>query len=180
MSPGQPALAGGTGLPQYPPGATNVGTHLVGHTGFTRHNPMSDRFPIYKYHHVEFWTGEAGTTAKRCGAYRCLHSTALLLQLAGSTMGGDGPRIKCAGLATVLGCLRWPNPIRARGTTLLPAMFSRWETSPVHAVCPLPLNLHTLPSPSCAAWRTLPCNHLLGTSPFSQVLMQPCAPPSVG
>ncbi|GAB4822862.1 hypothetical protein N2152v2_009908 [Parachlorella kessleri] len=44
---------------------SNVGTALVGAKGFKRHNPRSDRFPIHKFHHFEFWTGEATMTAKR-------------------------------------------------------------------------------------------------------------------
>ncbi|EFN58665.1 hypothetical protein CHLNCDRAFT_20078 [Chlorella variabilis] len=38
---------------------------LVGYDGFQRHNPRSDRFPMHKFHHVEFWCGDATTTSCR-------------------------------------------------------------------------------------------------------------------
>ena len=33
---------------------------------FQRHNPRSDKFPIHKFHHVEFWCGDATNTSSRC------------------------------------------------------------------------------------------------------------------
>lgn len=38
---------------------------LVGYKNFKRNNPMSDRFKVHKFHHVEFWTGDATNTYKR-------------------------------------------------------------------------------------------------------------------
>jgi 4-hydroxyphenylpyruvate dioxygenase len=38
---------------------------LVGHKNFVRSNPRSDRFPVHKFHHVEFWCGDATNTYKR-------------------------------------------------------------------------------------------------------------------
>lgn len=38
---------------------------LVGYNNFVRHNPHSDNFVVHKFHHVEFWTGDATNTAKR-------------------------------------------------------------------------------------------------------------------
>jgi hypothetical protein len=38
---------------------------LVGHKGFKRSNPLSDRFPIYGFHHVEFWCSDATNTSRR-------------------------------------------------------------------------------------------------------------------
>jgi len=38
---------------------------LVGHGNFVRHNPMSDRFKVEKFHSIEFWCGDATTTYKR-------------------------------------------------------------------------------------------------------------------
>eukprot|EP00887_Chlorella_sp_A99_P002914 scaffold6.g2914.t1 len=40
---------------------------LVGCTNFVRHNPRSDRFPMHKFHHIEFWCGDATNTAARFG-----------------------------------------------------------------------------------------------------------------
>ncbi|KAL4451461.1 hypothetical protein ABPG75_007123 [Micractinium tetrahymenae] len=40
---------------------------LVGYSNFQRHNPRSDRFPMHKFHHVEFWCGDATTTSCRFG-----------------------------------------------------------------------------------------------------------------
>ncbi|KAL4441075.1 hypothetical protein ABPG77_010506 [Micractinium sp. CCAP 211/92] len=40
---------------------------LVGYANFKRHNPRSDRFPMHKFHHVEFWCGDATTTSCRFG-----------------------------------------------------------------------------------------------------------------
>ena len=38
---------------------------LVGYKNFKRHNPMSDRFAMHGFHHVEFWCGDATTAASR-------------------------------------------------------------------------------------------------------------------
>lgn len=38
---------------------------LVGWDNFVRHNPMSDRFGILDFDHVEFWCGDATNTARR-------------------------------------------------------------------------------------------------------------------
>ncbi|MDA9097678.1 4-hydroxyphenylpyruvate dioxygenase [bacterium] len=38
---------------------------LVGYKNFKRHNPLSDRFAMHGFHHVEFWCGDATTTASR-------------------------------------------------------------------------------------------------------------------
>ena len=32
-----------------------AGNKLVGAKNFKRHNPKSDRFPLHRFHHVEFW-----------------------------------------------------------------------------------------------------------------------------
>lgn len=42
-----------------------IGDKLVGHSAFKRHNPMSDRFQVHRFAHVEFWTAEATMTWKR-------------------------------------------------------------------------------------------------------------------
>lgn len=39
---------------------------LVGYKGFKRNNPMSDKFDVKKFDHVEFWCGDALNTSKRC------------------------------------------------------------------------------------------------------------------
>eukprot|EP01031_Cornospumella_fuschlensis_P049634 gene49634-60763_t len=38
---------------------------LVGHKNFVRHNPMTDRFDIKKFHHIEFWCLDATNVSKR-------------------------------------------------------------------------------------------------------------------
>lgn len=38
---------------------------LVGHDNFVRHNPMSDRFPIGKFHHIEFYCSDATNVSNR-------------------------------------------------------------------------------------------------------------------
>ncbi|TYZ59563.1 hypothetical protein PybrP1_011641 [[Pythium] brassicae (nom. inval.)] len=38
---------------------------LVGFKNFVRHNPMSDRFDVRNFHHVEFYCGDATNTSKR-------------------------------------------------------------------------------------------------------------------
>lgn len=42
---------------------------LTGYKGFTRSNPMSDRFNVKKFDHVEFWCGDAVNTSRRYGAF---------------------------------------------------------------------------------------------------------------
>jgi 4-hydroxyphenylpyruvate dioxygenase len=49
-----------------PPHHTTRATRtLVGHKAFVRHNPLSDRFPVISFHHVEFWCGDATCTSRR-------------------------------------------------------------------------------------------------------------------
>jgi len=38
---------------------------MVGYDNFVRHNPMTDRFEIIKFDHVEFWCSDAVNTARR-------------------------------------------------------------------------------------------------------------------
>lgn len=38
---------------------------LVGYKNFVRHNPKSDKFAVHRFHHVEFWCGDASTTYRR-------------------------------------------------------------------------------------------------------------------
>ncbi|KAK3006045.1 hypothetical protein RJ639_017335 [Escallonia herrerae] len=38
---------------------------LVGYDNFVRTNPRSDRFPVRRFHHVEFWCGDATNAARR-------------------------------------------------------------------------------------------------------------------
>ncbi|VFQ93746.1 unnamed protein product [Cuscuta campestris] len=38
---------------------------LVGFNNFVRANPKSDHFPVKRFHHVEFWCGDATNTARR-------------------------------------------------------------------------------------------------------------------
>ncbi|KAI3900846.1 hypothetical protein MKW92_051815 [Papaver armeniacum] len=38
---------------------------LVGHANFIRTNPKSDRFGVKKFHHIEFWCGDATSSARR-------------------------------------------------------------------------------------------------------------------
>ncbi|KAI4325183.1 hypothetical protein MLD38_030601 [Melastoma candidum] len=38
---------------------------LVGFKNFVRSNPRSDRFPVRRFHHVEFWCTDATNTARR-------------------------------------------------------------------------------------------------------------------
>jgi 4-hydroxyphenylpyruvate dioxygenase len=38
---------------------------MVGYDNFVRHNPMSDRFEIIKFDHIEFWCSDAVNTARR-------------------------------------------------------------------------------------------------------------------
>ncbi|GLT26291.1 hypothetical protein SLA2020_013720 [Shorea laevis] len=41
------------------------GFKLVGFSKFVRNNPKSDKFKVKKFHHVEFWCGDATNTARR-------------------------------------------------------------------------------------------------------------------
>jgi len=38
---------------------------LVGHDNFVRNNPLSDKFEIKKFHHIEFYTSDAINTSRR-------------------------------------------------------------------------------------------------------------------
>jgi hypothetical protein len=38
---------------------------LVGFDNFVRHNPLSDKFEIIKFHHLEFYTADAISCASR-------------------------------------------------------------------------------------------------------------------
>ncbi|KAJ9540431.1 hypothetical protein OSB04_026937 [Centaurea solstitialis] len=42
-----------------------AGFKLVGFNNFTRVNPMSDKFSVKRFHHVEFWCSDATNTARR-------------------------------------------------------------------------------------------------------------------
>ena len=44
---------------------------LVGHEKFQRHNPRSDKFPVHRFHHVEFWCSDATNTYKRWEEVQC-------------------------------------------------------------------------------------------------------------
>ena len=44
------------------------GFQLVGASNFKRSNPMTDRFEVDRFHHVEFWCADATSTWKRCAA----------------------------------------------------------------------------------------------------------------
>ncbi|KAI8475492.1 MAG: 4-hydroxyphenylpyruvate dioxygenase [Monoraphidium minutum] len=46
-------------------GAVRAPLQLVGFDNFKRHNPRSDRFTVHRFHHVEFWCGDATNTYKR-------------------------------------------------------------------------------------------------------------------
>lgn len=50
-------------------GAPGVGHNrtLVGHAAFKRDNPLSDRFEVLAFDHVEFWCGDALNTSRRFG-----------------------------------------------------------------------------------------------------------------
>ena len=56
------------------------GFQLVGASNFKRNNPMTDRFEVDRFHHIEFWCADATTTWKRRAAApaACLCSTACL------------------------------------------------------------------------------------------------------
>jgi len=38
---------------------------LVGHDNFVRHNPLSDKFRVDRFHHIEFWCSDATNVARR-------------------------------------------------------------------------------------------------------------------
>jgi 4-hydroxyphenylpyruvate dioxygenase len=38
---------------------------LVGFDNFKRHNPLSDKFDVQRFHHIEFYTSDASNTAGR-------------------------------------------------------------------------------------------------------------------
>ncbi|EWM22209.1 4-hydroxyphenylpyruvate dioxygenase [Nannochloropsis gaditana] len=40
-------------------------SELVGHKRFVRHNPLSDRFEMKRFHHLEFYCGDATNTSRR-------------------------------------------------------------------------------------------------------------------
>lgn len=44
---------------------TKPSLSLVGFHNFVRHNPMSDRFPVLRFHHLEFFCGDASNTWRR-------------------------------------------------------------------------------------------------------------------
>jgi 4-hydroxyphenylpyruvate dioxygenase len=39
---------------------------LVGYQNFVRNNPMSDKFEVHRFHHIEVWCGDATNAARRC------------------------------------------------------------------------------------------------------------------
>ncbi|KAL2493705.1 phytoene desaturation 1 [Forsythia ovata] len=45
--------------------SATAGFKLVGYNNFVRANPRSDLFSVKRFHHVEFWCGDATNTAKR-------------------------------------------------------------------------------------------------------------------
>ncbi|KAI3457687.1 hypothetical protein Pfo_014350 [Paulownia fortunei] len=47
------------------PATTHAEFKLVGFKNFIRTNPKSDHFPVHRFHHIEFWCGDATNTAKR-------------------------------------------------------------------------------------------------------------------
>lgn len=52
--------AGGAGT-----GDREGGIKLVGYKNFVRQNPLSDKFTVHKFHHIDFWCGDATNTSKR-------------------------------------------------------------------------------------------------------------------
>ncbi|KAJ7514391.1 hypothetical protein O6H91_23G042300 [Diphasiastrum complanatum] len=46
-------------------GLDKEGSELVGFNNFIRNNPMTDRFKVQRFHHVEFWCGDASNTWRR-------------------------------------------------------------------------------------------------------------------
>ena len=63
------AASNGAAAPAVAPTAAAAAPRraLVGHQGFQRSNPMTDLFTVHKFHHVEFWCGDATNTSRRCG-----------------------------------------------------------------------------------------------------------------
>ncbi len=49
------------------PAASTHRRQLTGAKGFVRSNPMSDLFEVDRFHHIEFWCGDAKTTSSRFG-----------------------------------------------------------------------------------------------------------------
>ncbi|ETI53876.1 4-hydroxyphenylpyruvate dioxygenase [Phytophthora nicotianae P1569] len=47
------------------PGADANNMKLVGCKNFVRHNPMTDRFDVHKFHHIEFYCADATNVARR-------------------------------------------------------------------------------------------------------------------
>ncbi len=45
--------------------AAPIFQQLVGHKNFVRNNPLSDKFAMHKFHHVEFYTADASNTYNR-------------------------------------------------------------------------------------------------------------------
>lgn len=48
-----------------PAPANTIFQQLVGHKNFVRSNPLSDKFAVHKFHHVEFYTADATNTYNR-------------------------------------------------------------------------------------------------------------------
>ncbi|VVA90205.1 unnamed protein product [Arabis nemorensis] len=46
-------------------GAASPGFKLVGYSKFVRKNPKSDKFKVKRFHHIEFWCGDATNVARR-------------------------------------------------------------------------------------------------------------------
>jgi 4-hydroxyphenylpyruvate dioxygenase len=64
----QHASATATDAPAAPPAAkpaVHAPKQLVGYDNFKRSNPRSDRFTVHRFHHIEFWCGDATNTYKR-------------------------------------------------------------------------------------------------------------------
>ena len=55
----------GQRLAEYTIMSTPGRIQLVGAKHFVRNNPRTDRFPIHRFHHIEFWCSDATTTYKR-------------------------------------------------------------------------------------------------------------------
>lgn len=51
--------------PTMPPAASSSDFKLVGNKNFKRHNPMSDRFDVQKFHHIEFFCLDATNVSSR-------------------------------------------------------------------------------------------------------------------
>jgi len=46
-------------------GGSSVETEFQGYNGFVRHNPLSDKFGVREFHHVEFYCGDAQNAYRR-------------------------------------------------------------------------------------------------------------------